>query len=85
MWKTNQFNRAGIAHYYYSKSKHERWSLALCGREDYDPDMQPEVEALRAFKSVVQTLGVFSLCLLGVALVFTWAERDRTAAAGRGA
>jgi O-antigen/teichoic acid export membrane protein len=44
-----------------------------------------EVDALRAFKSVVQTLGVFSLCLLGVALVFTWAERDRTEGAGRAA
>ena len=44
-----------------------------------------EVDAFRAFKVVVQTLGVFSLCLLGVAGIFTWAERDRSAAAGRAA
>jgi len=44
-----------------------------------------DVDAFRAFKAVVQTLGVFSLCLLGVAAVFTWAERDRTAGAERGA
>jgi len=44
-----------------------------------------DVDTFRAFKTVVQTLGVFSLCLLGVAAVFTWAERDRTAGAERGA
>ena len=44
-----------------------------------------DADTFRAFKTVVQTLGVFSLCLLGVAAVFTWAERDRTAGAERGA
>ena len=44
-----------------------------------------DVDTFRAFKTVVQTLGVFNLCLLGVAVLFTWAERDRTAGAERGA
>jgi O-antigen/teichoic acid export membrane protein len=40
-----------------------------------------DVDPFRAFKAVVQTLGGFSLCLLGVAIVFTWAEGDRSAGA----
>jgi O-antigen/teichoic acid export membrane protein len=43
------------------------------------------VDPFRAFTAVVQTLGVFSLCLLGVAGLFTWAERDPPAGAGRAA
>ena len=43
----------------------------------------PALPELLAFRTVIQTLGVFSLCLFGVAAVFTWAERVRIGAEAR--
>jgi O-antigen/teichoic acid export membrane protein len=45
----------------------------------------PALPELVAFRTVIQTLGVCSLCLLGVAAAFTWAERARVGAGARGA
>jgi len=43
----------------------------------------PALPELLAFRTVIQTLGVFSLCLFGVAALFTWAERVRIGAEAR--
>ena len=40
----------------------------------------PAMEQLRAFRSVVQTLGTFSLLLFGVAAWFTWRDKARSSA-----
>jgi O-antigen/teichoic acid export membrane protein len=45
----------------------------------------PALPELTAFRTVIQTLGVCSLCLFGVAAAFTWAEQARAAAEARGA
>ena len=40
----------------------------------------PAMEQLRAFRSVVQTLGSFSLLLFGVAAWFTWRDKAQSRA-----
>jgi O-antigen/teichoic acid export membrane protein len=45
----------------------------------------PGLPELTAFRTVIQTLGVCSLCLFGVAAAFTWAEQARAGAEARGA
>lgn len=39
-----------------------------------------EMEVMVAFRTVIQTLGIFSLLLLAVAALFTWREQARAAA-----
>jgi uncharacterized membrane protein len=41
-----------------------------------------QMEVMTAFRTVIQTLGIFSLLLLAVSAGFTWREKGRAAARG---